>query len=125
MAVEEGGGDGGMVQDMANDAPANPLTVTTTANDDHTVVTVAGEVDAASADQLRASITDVIEGGQTTVHVDMSDVSFIDSSGLRVLIAGYKTAHSSGGALTVTAPSEPVKRLLEITGQLERFVPTK
>jgi len=64
-------------------------------------------------------------GRQPTVAVDMSDVSFIDSSGLRVLIAGYKAANGAGGALTVQAPSDPVTRLLEITGQLERFVPAK
>lgn len=117
--------DGDMVQDMPVENSASPLSVTSSAAGDHTVISVAGEVDAASADVLRAAITDVIDGGQSTVAVDMSDVSFIDSSGLRVLIAGYKAAAGAGGALTVQAPSDPVTRLLEITGQLERFVPAK
>ena len=51
-----------------------------------TVVTVGGEVDAASADTLRNAIGDVIDGGQLSVAVDMHEVSFMDSSGLRVLI---------------------------------------
>ncbi len=110
---------------MAPEANVNPLSVTATAERDHTLVSVAGEVDAASADTLRGVITEVIEGGQSTVAVDMSDVSFIDSSGLRVLIAGYKAASAAGGQLSVRTPSEPVTRLLEITGQLERFVPAQ
>lgn len=114
-----------MVQDMPVENSATPLSVTSSAAGDHTVVSVVGEVDAASADLLRAAITDVIEAGQSRVAVDMSAVSFIDSSGLRVLIAGYKAANVAGGALTVEAPSDPVTRLLEITGQLERFVPAK
>jgi anti-sigma B factor antagonist len=113
------------VQDMAVENTANPLTVTSAAQGDHTVVSVSGEVDAASADLLRVAIGEVIEGGQARIAVDMSDVSFIDSSGLRVLIAGYKSASAAGGALTVQAPSDPVTRLLEITGQLERFVPAQ
>jgi anti-anti-sigma factor len=52
----------------------------------------------------------------------MAEVSFMDSSGLRVLIAGYKAAEQAGGALGVRNPSDVVTRLLEITGQLDRFV---
>ena len=110
---------------MAVDNTANPLSVTSAAQGDHTVVSVSGEVDAASADVLRSAIAEVIDGGQPRVSIDMSDVSFIDSSGLRVLIAGYKSASAAGGALTVQSPSDPVTRLLEITGQLERFVPAQ
>lgn len=105
------------------DPADNALSVSTTAAGDDTLVVVSGEVDAASADLLRTAIFDLIDGGQANVKVEMSEVGFIDSSGLRVLIAGYKAAETAGGALTVQAPSEAVRRLLEITGQLERFVP--
>lgn len=111
-----------MVGDMAPESVENSLSVSTSAAGDHTLISVSGEVDAASADSLRSTVFDVIEGGQANVKIDMSDVSFIDSSGLRVLIAGYKAAESAGGGLSVAEPSEAVRRLLEITGQLERFV---
>ena len=110
------------VQSMAPESVENQLSVTTTTASDHTVVGVSGEVDAATSDPLRAAIFDVIEGGQPKVVIDMSEVSFIDSSGLRVLIGAYKAAESAGGALRVGNPSEAVVRLLEITGQYERFV---
>lgn len=106
---------------MAPESIENQLSVTTSDAGDHTVVVVSGEVDAATSDTLRAAIFDVIEGGQPRVVVDMSEVSFIDSSGLRVLIGGYKAADSGGGTLRVGSPSDAVVRLLEITGQLERF----
>lgn len=110
------------VEAMTPESIENSLSVSTAAENDQTIVAAIGEVDAASADVLRAAIFDVIEGGQPKVAVDMSEVSFIDSSGLRVLIAGFKAAESAGGALSVRAPSDAVRRLLEITGQLERFV---
>ncbi len=103
----------------------NPLSVTTSNANGQTVIAAVGEVDAASADTLRAAIFEAVDGGESSLAVDMSEVSFIDSSGLRVLIAGYKAAESAGGALTVQAPSDAVVRLLEITGQLERFVTAK
>ncbi len=107
---------------MAPESVENQLSVTTSAATDHTIVVVSGEVDAATSDPLRSAIFDVIEGGQPTVAIDMSEVSFIDSSGLRVLIGAYKAAESAGGKLRVGNPSEAVVRLLEITGQYERFV---
>jgi anti-anti-sigma factor len=103
----------------------NPLSVTTSQTDGRTVIAAVGEVDAASADVLRAAIFEAVDGGQNAIAVDMGEVSFIDSSGLRVLIAGYKAAESAGGALTVQTPSDAVVRLLEITGQLDRFVAAK
>ena len=106
---------------MAPESIENQLSVTTSTIDGKTAVVVSGEVDAATSDTLRAAIFDVIEGGQSSVVVDMSEVSFIDSSGLRVLIGGYKAADAAGGSLKVGSPSGAVVRLLEITGQYERF----
>jgi anti-sigma B factor antagonist len=114
-----------MVQDMSSEAIENPLSVRKTTEGGQTVVEVTGEVDAASADILRNAIFEVIDGGESRVITDMTEVSFMDSSGLRALIAGYKAAEQAGGALTVRNPSDVVTRLLEITGQLDRFVPSK
>ena len=111
-----------MVQPMTSEAIENPLSVEKVVESDRTVVNVNGEVDAASADILRNAILEVIDAGQPKITVDMRDVSFMDSSGLRVLIAGYKAAESAGGSLSVRDPSDVVTRLLEITGQLDRFV---
>lgn len=107
---------------MTSDATETPLSVSSSEEGGQTLITAVGEVDAASADVLRGAIFEAIDAGQSKIGVDMNEVSFIDSSGLRVLIAGYKAAEGAGGALTVKSPSDAVVRLLEITGQLERFV---
>ena len=114
-----------MVQDMPSEAIENPLSVRKTTDGGQTVIEVTGEVDAASADVLRNAVFEVIDAGEPRVVTDMAQVSFMDSSGLRVLIAGYKAAEQAGGALVVRNPSDVVTRLLEITGQLDRFVPTR
>jgi anti-sigma B factor antagonist len=111
-----------MVQDMPSEAIENPLQVRKAVEGGQTVVEVVGEVDAASADILRNAIFEVIDSGDARVVIDMGEVSFMDSSGLRVLIAGFKAAEQAGGALGVRNPSDVVTRLLEITGQLDRFV---
>ena len=85
-------------------------------------LTVTGELDASSSALLSTAIERVIDAGESTVAVHMADVTFIDSSGLGALIAGYKKAEASGGNLCVTEPAETVTRLLQLTGQYDRFV---
>jgi anti-sigma B factor antagonist len=48
-------------------------------------------------------------------------VTFLDSTGLSVLIAGLKRCQSSGGELRLVAPRPNVRRVLEITGLTETF----
>lgn len=86
------------------------------------LVTVAGEVDAASSGALRASIKDALTGGYKKVVLDMGGVSFIDSAGLRVLIDSQKLGENSGATLSIESPSDVVKRLLEMTALTERFL---
>jgi anti-sigma B factor antagonist len=81
---------------------------------------IAGEIDAATAPTLRAAIraaADVLV--DPPLHVDMSDVSFMDSSGLSALIVGYRSIR---GGLRVVAPSRPVARVFEVTGTFDHFV---
>jgi anti-anti-sigma factor len=111
-----------MVQDMASEPTDAQLSVDVSVDGTTTVITVNGEVDAASADSVRNRVLEAIEGGAKRLEIDMHDVSFMDSSGLRVLIAGYKAAEAAGGSLGVRNASDVVLRLLEITGQKDRFV---
>ena len=86
----------------------------------HVTVTVRGELDAFSQPELRGPLMQLIDDG-FTVDIDMADVAFIDSSGLGVLIAAWKACDLTGRGVAVLNPSPAVHRLLEITGQLERF----
>jgi anti-sigma B factor antagonist len=104
-------------------APDSDLSVAAQERDPQTVlVTVTGEVDAASSGTLRSGVKDALSGGYKKVVLDMSGVSFIDSAGLRVLIDSQKLGENAGTALTIESASDVVKRLLEMTALTDRFL---
>jgi anti-sigma B factor antagonist len=77
------------------------------------LIRVDGDVDLASAPALEDALE---KAGEDPVRVDLSGVTFMDSSGLRVLLAASKRAKERGHHLTLASPAGPVRRLLEITG---------
>lgn len=82
----------------------------------HTVLEVAGEVDVYTAPTLRDRITDLLDGGQRRLVVDLATVEFIDSTGLGVLVGALNRAKELGGELDLVCPQERVLKLLRITG---------
>ena len=88
--------------------------VTTSHADGSVVVTLAGELDMASVPALRASLDD-IEPSQRLV-LDCAAVTFMDSSGLSLLVTLWSRLVESGGSLQVRQPSPPVRRVMELTG---------
>jgi anti-anti-sigma factor len=80
------------------------------------VLHVAGEIDAATAPELRRRL-----GAAPVVSVlDMRDVTFLDSSGITALLLA-DDERDGAEHLTVRAPSVQVRRVLELTGLVERF----
>lgn len=77
-----------------------------------TGLAASGEIDAHTAPTLAAAI----DAAGTDVTLDLAGVEFVDSSGLRVLIDAHQRLADAGGALRLTALSDPVRRLLEISG---------
>ena len=75
-----------------------------------------GEIDLSNADRLRAAIFDEVDAGSSRVFVDLRAVTFMDSTGLRVLIEGHERLNGVSGELVVVVNSGPVDRLLGITG---------
>lgn len=82
------------------------------------VVEVPGDLDLHSASRLRTVLTDQYRAGQCLVIIDMSELDFMDSSGLGVLIGGLKRAQAAGGALVLAEVPDKVLRMLRITGVL-------
>lgn len=80
------------------------------------VLRVTGEVDLTSAPRLDDEVTALIEGAVTDLTIELTGVSFMDSTGLRVLLKASKMIDSTGGKLHLAQPSDPVKRLLEVSG---------
>lgn len=78
-------------------------------------IVATGEIDAHTSPSLTAAI----DAAGPDVRLDLSGVEFVDSSGLRVLIDAHRRLVAAGGGLRLVALSEPVRRLLEISGVTE------
>ena len=83
---------------------------------DTATLRVSGEIDLTSAPKLEEEIQSLIEQSVSTLTLDLSSVAFMDSTGLRVLLKATKLLESSGGKVVLRQPSEPVRRLLEVSG---------
>jgi anti-sigma B factor antagonist len=81
-----------------------------------TIVAVSGELDLYTSPTLRSSIHDAAAPGRQ-IAVDLTDVSFIDSSGLGALVGALKHVRELDGSFAVIAPDDgPLSRLLGLTG---------
>lgn len=98
------------------------LTVSTSERDGWTVLTLTGQLDVATAPDLRQTLQQVQYAGDGRVVVDLAGVEFLDSFGLGVLIGGVKRARSHGGRLVLAAASRRVMQIFELAG-LEAALP--
>jgi stage II sporulation protein AA (anti-sigma F factor antagonist) len=81
-------------------------------------LTAHGEVDLGTVGQLSDALAAVTSSAQV-VDVDLADVSYMDSGGLRSLLIAKSDIEQLGGRLRVTAASSTVDRLLEVAGVAE------
>jgi anti-sigma B factor antagonist len=86
-----------------------------------TIVAVGGEIDSSNCDRLQNLLSERAGAGSEVVEVDLANVTFIDSSGLRALLVGQQAIVSAQGSMRVVNPSDNVRRLFEITGLTERL----
>jgi anti-anti-sigma factor len=84
-------------------------------------VVVGGEIDLTSAPRLDDEVTGLIEDSVNELTIALGAVSFMDSTGLRVLLKASKLMESSGGRLVIDSPSDPVRRLFEVSGLDNHF----
>jgi anti-sigma B factor antagonist len=86
------------------------------------VVSVAGELDIATADQAYSYITEVIDGRAAPVTVDLSGVTFCDASGLGALARLARHARAAGRQFMLISARPSVLKIMRITG-LDRAFP--
>lgn len=82
---------------------------------DASTLVLEGEIDAHTAPDLAARYVDLPAGDGDFV-IDMSKVDFMDSSGLRVVIELHQRAEQASRRLVLRTPSQPVARLIEVSG---------
>jgi anti-sigma B factor antagonist len=97
------------------------LVLTTDRDGARAVVTVQGELDAYTAPGLEDHVGALLDDGVTDLVLDLSQTGFLDSSGLRALLTQHRRLEAGNGRLELRDASEPVLRLLEITGLREHF----
>lgn len=81
----------------------------------YTVVTPRGDLDLATVRDLRAAIHQLLQDGHTNLVLDLGEVSFIDSSGLGVLIGARRKTFARQGSFSLVCDNDRVRRLLELT----------
>jgi anti-sigma B factor antagonist len=80
------------------------------------LIVLGGEVDIYTAPRFRECMIELLDSGVERLVIDLSGVTFIDSTALGVLIGGVRRVRGVGGAMTLVATSRPVERVLSITG---------
>lgn len=102
------------------------LDVSSSAGEGSVTLTLRGELDLASAGALEKRLSAVERGSPGRILVDLTGLTFIDSSGLRVLLLADGRAREQGHELVFTESTETVRRVLEMTGALEllHFAPS-
>jgi anti-sigma B factor antagonist len=79
------------------------------------IVSVAGEVDLATAPELKEALTEVVNNGARGVLVDLSNATFIDSTTLGVLMGAVKRLRPTGGELAIACNDPNIRKIFEIT----------
>lgn len=80
------------------------------------VVVLAGEVDIYTAPRFKEAMLELLDAGVGKLVVDLSAVTFIDSTALGVLIGGLRRVHDAGGVMALVVATPAVQRVLTITG---------
>lgn len=77
---------------------------------------VDGRIDSSNADDLGGALNERIDLGTVNLAVDLENVEYMSSGGLRELVAALKTVKKQGGDLRLCAPSDRVREVLELAG---------
>ncbi|MCK4719461.1 STAS domain-containing protein [bacterium] len=79
------------------------------------IVDVTGDLDARSAGDLKLTLNEKIEGGKVWILVNLSEVPYMDSAGLGVLVSGLKNTNRQNGDLRIYGLQPDVRNIFELT----------
>jgi anti-sigma B factor antagonist len=102
------------------DAPAT-LELSVSDEGGETVLAAAGELDVHTAPELRERLSELIGTGSKTILIELSGVTFVDSTALSVLVSALKRLRQADGDLQLSSPTASVRRVFEITGLTRLF----
>ena len=101
---------------MTTDVPSFELGVET--GDERVTFTPRGELDLATAPELETQVLSAVREGDRAVVLDLRELTFMDSTGVRTIVAAHQIAEETGHALRVVRPprGSAVSRVIEISG---------
>lgn len=101
---------------MTTDVPSFELGVDS--GDDRITFTPRGELDLATAPELEEQVLAAVREGGRSVVLDLRELTFMDSTGVRTIVAAHQVAEQTGHGLTVVRPprDSAVSRVIEISG---------
>lgn len=97
-----------------SDSKHSPLEISVDRRGDDAIVVVNGEVDLETSVALSETLAEVLDARHVTL--DLTDVAYMDSTGLRAILVAKEDIERAGGTLDVSAASRIVSRLIEISG---------
>ena len=105
------------------DSPDSDLRVDCQVSDDGRSVCLRldGEIDLGTARRVEEAFTPALDPRCTRLVVDLSDVSFMDSSGLRVLVMARNALDGRGGEMVIAHINDPLRRLFDMSGLTSAF----
>jgi anti-anti-sigma factor len=94
-----------------------PFSLTVVEDNGRVVIAVRGELDLATAPQLEDTVLPVVRDGRDAV-IDLRELEFMDSTGVRVMVAAHLAAQEAGARLAVVRSQRgsAVHRVLEVSG---------
>jgi anti-sigma B factor antagonist len=87
-----------------------------------TILDISGRIDAATSTQVEGELGKKIEAGVTTLILNLGDLSYISSSGLRVILAALKKVKTSGGIIALANLQPGPGEVFKMTG-FDRLFP--
>jgi len=90
--------------------------LSTTDVDGWAVVAVTGELDVYTAPALEEALGDLVDAGRVSIVVDLTGVSFMDSTGLGLLIKALKWTREKDGTLRIVANTDKILKVFRVTG---------
>lgn len=89
------------------------LDISTTKNKEMVIIKVKGEVDLYTSPDLRAEILKAVKK-KTALGIDLSEVAYMDSSGVATLVEGMQSTSKNGGTFSLVSPSNSVMKVLQL-----------
>jgi len=89
---------------------------------DSVKLTIKGHIDSINAEGLQTMLDEVLNSKKYNIIINMSNVIYLCSTGIRAILQAYKISRDFGGKVGIEEPSEIVKRVLDVTSLSDMLI---